>query len=201
MRKGEATRQAILAEAARQVSVQGFGGISIAGLASGMGLSKSGLFAHFGSKEALQQALMEDVVEKYVARVIHPALARPRGRPRLEALIRNWFDWQDSDSEFPGGCPIGAATFEFGSQPGPIRDWLVAQQHKLLDLLTGLFAKGVELGHFRPGTDPRQAAFELNAIAYGYRHASRLLGDPDARARAEAAVAGLLARLSNTKPV
>src|SRR3954470_4749744 len=121
MRKGEATRQAILDHAAAQASRIGLRGLSIGQLAEELALSKSGLFAHFQSKEALQVQVLEHAAANFVDRVVRPALAAPRGIPRLRALFEGWLAWGDSQAS---GCIFVAAAAELDDQPGPARDRL-----------------------------------------------------------------------------
>src|SRR5687768_6462623 len=116
MRKGEATRQVILDHAATLASEVGLEGLTIGSLAEALNLSKSGLFAHFRSKEALQVQVLEHVAARFVERVVKPALRAPRGEARLRALFDNLLEWPKIEA-FPGGCPIIAATSELDSRP------------------------------------------------------------------------------------
>ena len=109
MQKGELTRASILERAVSMASVHGFEGISIGRLANEAGMSKSGLFGHFGSKEALQHAILEFVVEDFKHAVIAPALHQPSGEARLRALFSGWLDWTGQD-RLTGGCPLIAAS-------------------------------------------------------------------------------------------
>ena len=120
MRKGEKTRAAVLDQAVAVASCKGLNGLSIGSLAARAGLSKSGLFAHFGSKEALQQAVLEEAVGAFVNEVVAPALSTQGGISRIRSCFENWLTWS-SAGRFPGGCPLMGATFELDSQPGPLR--------------------------------------------------------------------------------
>src|SRR4026209_785464 len=127
MTKGAQTRENILDHAVRLASETGLEGLTIGTLADELKLSKSGLFAHFRSKEALQVQVLEHVAARFVDFVVKPALAEPRGAPRLRALFERLIEWPKR-KEFPGGCPIIAAASELDDRPGPARDLLVGQQ-------------------------------------------------------------------------
>jgi AcrR family transcriptional regulator len=191
MSKGELTRQAVLDEAARVASRVGLGGVTIGSLAASTQLSKSGLFAHFRSKESLQLQLLEHTAGRFVDLVVRPALAAPRGEPRLRELFDRWLAWEAG--ALPGGCLFVAASSEFDDQPGPVRDQLVRSQRDWLETIAQVFRTGVGESHFRADADPEQFAHDLNGVMLAYHHASRLLGDPDAGPRAHRAFEALLA--------
>ena len=190
MSKGAVTRQTVLDEAARVASRVGLGGLSIGSLAASTQLSKSGLFAHFQSKEQLQLQLLEHTRASFVDLVVRPTLAAACGEPRVRELFRRWLAW-DTDA-LPGGCLFVAASAEFDDQPGPVRDRLVKDQRDWLETIAQVFRTGVSEGHFRRDADPEQFAYDLHGVMLAYHHASRLLGDPDAAARAARAVEALL---------
>jgi AcrR family transcriptional regulator len=190
MTKGSETRQAVLDEAARLASRVGLGGLTIGSLAASTQLSKSGLFAHFQSKESLQLQLLDHARARFVDLVVRPALATRRGEPRLRELFRRWLAW-DADA-LPGGCLFVAASAEFDDQPGPVRDRLAQDQRDWMDTIAQVFRTGVAEGHFRADADPEQFAYDLYGVMLGYHHASRLLADPDAAARATRAFEALL---------
>jgi hypothetical protein len=123
--------------------------------------------------------------------VVRPALAAPRGEPRLRELFRRWLAW-DAEA-LPGGCLFVAASAEFDAQPGPVRDRLAKDQHDWLDTIAQVFRTGIAEGQFRADADPEQFAYDLHGTMLAYHHASRLLGDPDAAARAARAVEALMA--------
>ena len=191
--KGELTRAAILDEAFRIVSKSGLEGLTIGSLADAMQMSKSGLFAHFGSREDLLLAVLARGQEEFLKLVINPALAKPRGLPRLRALFSNWIDWTES-ADLPGGCPmIGGAT-EFDDKPGPVRDALAAGQRSWIDVLRRAARQAIDQGQLAASTDPDQISFELFGIALVVHHHRRLLGYDKARGRALAALDALLER-------
>jgi AcrR family transcriptional regulator len=190
MSRGTETRQAVLDEAARVASRVGLSGLTIGSLAATTRLSKSGLFAHFQSKEALQLQLLDHARARFVDLVVRPALAAPRGEPRVRELFRRWLAW-DGDA-LPGGCLFIAASAELADQPGPLRDRLAQGQRDWIDTMAQVFRTGVAEGHFRPDADPEQFAHDLHGVMLAFHHASRLLGDPDAAARATRAFETLL---------
>jgi AcrR family transcriptional regulator len=191
MGKGELTRHAILERATALASRHGLEGVSIGQLAEGLGLSKSGLFAHFGSKEALQVEILRFAADRFVENVVRPALAQPRGEPRVRAIFERWIAWDRSHS-VPGGCVFVAAASELDDRPGPARDELVRLQRDWLDSIAIAFRSGITEGHFRADCDAEQFAYDLYAVALGLHHARRLLRDPAADARARASVEALL---------
>jgi len=191
--KGERTRAAILDAALRIVSKAGLDGLTIGTLADATGMSKSGLFAHFGSREELLLAVLAHGQAEFTEVVFQPAMAKPRGLPRLKAMFTNWLDWTES-ADLPGGCPmIGGAT-EFDDKPGPVRDMLAGGQRTWIDTLKRTVRQAVDEGQLPAGTDPEQIAFEMFGIALVVHHHRRLLGYPKARARALAALDKLLYR-------
>jgi AcrR family transcriptional regulator len=189
--KGTATRQAVLDEAARVASRVGLGGLTIGSLAAATQLSKSGLFAHFRSKESLQLQLLDHTRARFIELVVRPSLAAPRGEPRMRELFRRWLAW-DTEA-LPGGCLFVAASAEFDDQPGPVRDRLAQDQRDWMDTIAQVFRTGIAEGHFRPDADPGQFAYELHGTMLAFHHASRLLDDPGAAARATRAFEALLA--------
>jgi len=186
--KGARTRQSILDRAVDLASLEGLEGLTIGRLADELELSKSGLFAHFGSKEELQLATIEQARDRFISTVVRPALRAPRGYPRLLALCRSWLKYVKSGT-FPGGCFFAAASFEFDGRPGPIRDIIA----RLMDDWIATLEKAIEMakdeGHLDPDVDPARLAFELNALFFGANFAYYLRGDRKAVKRAERAIA------------
>jgi AcrR family transcriptional regulator len=191
MSKGETTRAAILDVALATASKVGLEALSIGELAKEAGLSKSGLFAHFASKEELQIEVVRKAIDRFVELVVSPALKQPRGEPRVRALFENWFDWSRA-SELPGGCLFIAASSEFDDQPGPLRDLLLASQKDWLSALAQAARIAVEEGHFNANLDTEQFAWQLDAFILGYHHSARLLRSKDAQKRARMAFESLI---------
>ena len=169
---GERTRAAILREAARLATVDGLDGLSLASLADAVGMSKSGLFAHFGSKEELQLATVEAASAIFEEQVIEPAREAPAGVPRLRAYVERFLGHVE-EGVFPGGCFFISAVGEFDARPGPVRDGAMAFNQRWLGLLAEEVATGQAAGELDPGADPPQVAFELNAfMVAGNMHSS-----------------------------
>jgi AcrR family transcriptional regulator len=186
MSKGSVTRERIVDTALQVASVDGLEGITIGRLASEVGLSKSGLFAHFRSKEELQLAVLAAATEKFTQVVVRPALAAPRGEPRVRALFEHWLGWERHES-IPGGCVFMQLSVELDDHPGAARDALVEAQTRWLDALARAAHIAIEEGHFRPGLDTRVFAFQLFGVLCSYYHTKRLLRDERAEAHARAA--------------
>lgn len=174
-------------------AVNGLDGLSIGALAKRSGLSKSGLFGHFGSKQALQHAVLESVVEHFTLHVIAPALKEPTGLERLRTLFKRWLDWAVTD-EWAGGCPLLAASFELDDRPGPLRDFLVDRQSAWLDAIARMARRAVADGAFGSDLDADEFAHEFQSIGLGFSYAARLLQDPRARRHAESAFERLIQR-------
>ncbi len=186
MTKGADTRARILDRAFRLAGRDGLAGVTLGTLASELSMSKSGLFAHFKSKEELQLEVLRTAAERFAASVLRPAFDSPRGLPRLRKLFQNWLSWAN-DPSMPGGCIFFAAALELDDKPGPPRDFLVAAQKDLLATVAKAVRMCIEAGHFRPGLDADQFAFELVGILYAYTHARRLLHDKKAEERTRVA--------------
>ena len=193
--KGERTRAAILDEALRIVSKAGLDGLTIGTLADATGMSKSGLFAHFGSREELLLAVLAHGQAEFAEVVFQPAMAKPRGLPRLRSMFVNWLDWTES-AELPGGCPMIGGASEFDDRPGPVRDMLAGGQRTWIETLKRAVRQAVDEGQLGAETVPEQIAFEIFGIALVVHHHRRLLGYKKARERALVALDSLLKRYS-----
>lgn len=191
MGKGETTRDAILRHAVGLASRVGLSGLSIGRLAQELDLSKSGLFSHFHSKEALQLQVLEYGAARFVESVVKPALAAPRGVRRIDALFDRWLAWSQSDPS-SGGCFFVAMATDLDDRPGPSRDLLVRLQRSWMGLLADLVRAAVREGQLRPETDAEQFATDIYGVMLAYHHASRLLDDPSAEERARRALAALV---------
>jgi AcrR family transcriptional regulator len=172
MRKGDATRARILDEAARQAALRGLATVSLNDVAEAIGISKSGVFKHFQSKEAMQQAVLEATSERVVAFVWAPARDVPAGRARLDFIFRRMLDWDEFEcGEF--GCLVQSSTVEFDDQPGPISDMLHETQGKVMRALKR------EIGKLHdPPLDEEaagQAAFEFRCLIAGFTAMRRTL--------------------------
>lgn len=192
MAKGETTRDAILERALSLATQTGLEGLTMGNLAKEVQLSKSGLFAHFQSKEQLQLDVLETAVSRFLEMVITPALREPRGEPRVRALFERWMTWENA-SFLPGGCPFIALANELDDRPGPLRDRLVSYQRDWLQALATAARIAIAEKHFRADLDSDQFAYDLYAIILAYQHFSRLLQDPAAASRARQGFEALLA--------
>ncbi len=198
--RGERRRQAILAVAVDLASTQGLEGLSVGLLATRLRMSKSGLFAHFGSMEGLQLAVLEAARGVFVEKVVRPALAAPRGLPRLWALVDRWLDYVQR-KVFRGGCFFASASLEFDGRPGPVRDRIAAIMREATDTLHVAVEKAVAEGHLARATRADQLAFELHALAMEANWSFQLFGDPSALALARsAALARLRAAATRAAP-
>lgn len=175
--KGTATRELIVERAFGIARRNGLEGLSIGELATAVGMSKSGVFAHFGSREDLQRSVLDWTAQRFGETVVRPALAKPRGLPRLRAIVSGWFDWVLANEE---GCVILGAAGEYDGRPGPMRDLIVGWLTQWNAQLAKAVRLCIETGELAADTDPELVAFELAALAEGLHNAR--LHDP---ARAE----------------
>jgi AcrR family transcriptional regulator len=191
VRKGDATRVRILDEATRQVAQRGLIAASLGDLAEAVGLSKSGLFKHFESKEAMQLAVIERAQEQFTEYVWRPVQDLPHGRPRLQAIFDRWLDWTETECA-AHGCPIMALSVELDDQPGPLRDALQRGMERWRRTLMREF----QAMRQPPMAEAEAAAayFQMKSYLLGHSEAKRLMGDPDARRSARAAFHALLDR-------
>ncbi|HEY2950876.1 MAG TPA: TetR/AcrR family transcriptional regulator [Micromonosporaceae bacterium] len=194
MGKGDETKMAVLDQAVDVARRVGLSGLTIGSLAEQAQLSKSGLFGHFRSKEALQLQILEHARTRFEQAVARPALHAPRGEPRVRELFDRWLRWDS----LPGGCPFVAAATEFDDQPGAVRDRLVRDQRDLFDMIATVYRTGITEGHFREDADPDQFAQDFYGIILARHHTIRLLGDPRAETRARNAFETLLAHARST---
>ncbi|HEX9275479.1 MAG TPA: helix-turn-helix domain-containing protein [Casimicrobiaceae bacterium] len=197
MSKGEHTRAAILDAALAQASEGGFESLTIGSLAERAGLSKSGLFAHFGSREELQVAAIEAAAARFSETVFLPALRARRGLPRLRALFENWLGWT-ARGGLIHGCPMQAAAVEFDDRPGPVRDAVVEHFARLERELGRAVELAVGQGHLRADLDVGQFVFDMMGIIFAYYHGARLFDVARAEAHARAAFERLLATAAPT---
>lgn len=191
MNKGAQTQATILNHAVAMAGVHGLDGMSIARLARATGMSKSGLFGHFGSKVALQRAVLEAAAKDFVRRVLMPAQQERTGEARLRSLFHHWLQWLYAE-ERPGGCPLVSASIEFADRPGEVHDYLVDQQEAWVDRIRRMCQKAVAEGNFREGLDTRQFAFEFHSIGLGFNFARRLFSDSKALTHANTALDQLI---------
>lgn len=193
MRKGEATRARIVGEASHQAAVRGLTGVSLADVADAVGISKSGLFKHFDSKDDLHRAVIESVMDRFSDTIWRPAEALPPGRARLDVIFERWLHWGE-DEWAESGCPVMALSVELDDQPGALRDLL----HKHLQNWRKTMVR-----EFRSLRDPplseaeaQAAYFQMKSFILGHSDSRRMMGDDDARRSATAAFEALMDRTS-----
>ena len=192
MRRGEQTRALILNEAVALASQVGLEGLSIGALADRVDMSKSGLFAHFGSKEDLQLSTLRQAQALFRDRVFSAAQTAPPGLPRLRSLFSNWLAWLERNDELPGGCLMLSASAEYDDRPGPVRELLVAGQRELRGAIAKAIRLAIDEGHLREQTEAWQFAFELFGIVLATHHDRRLLDDNRSPTRAQDALERLI---------
>jgi AcrR family transcriptional regulator len=173
MAKGERTRKDIIDHALTLAREAGLEGVSLGVLANQAGLSKSGLFAHFKSKEALQLGVLDEAIERFSAIVLRPALQQPRGEPRVRSLFQHFLKWKSGET--PSGCIFMALSYEYDDRPGPIRDRLVKLLRDWHETIGRVASSAVDHGDFRADLDTDLFAFEFQGIAMSHHHALRLL--------------------------
>ena len=187
------TRDRILDTGANLLSQAGLSGVTVGALAELSGMSKSGLFAHFRSKEELQIQLLERAAEIANKHVVAPAFAAQPGLPRLKALVQNWFGWT-RHAGLDGGCPVAAGMFELDDAPGPVRKRLLQMETFWRQLLVQLTQEAVQLGHLQSGLDAEQFVWELCGIYLSHHASLRFVNDPQADKRAAIAFQALIQR-------
>ncbi len=175
--KGQRTRNSILEVAAALATEEGLDPLSIGRLAEATGMSKSGLFAHFGSKEELQLATVEHAAALFVAEVIDPARSAPKGLARIWALCDHMIGYSERQV-FPGGCFFAATSFEFNNRPGPVRDRIESMIRSWLSYLEHAVEQAQEAGELDPKVSAREIAFQLDAFAQASNAQYQLFRDP-----------------------
>ncbi|UCG14439.1 MAG: TetR/AcrR family transcriptional regulator [Deltaproteobacteria bacterium] len=190
MKKGEETRKVILEAGLDMASQLGLECVSIGALAKATNMSKSGLFAHFQSKEGLQVEILNHAARLFSGSVIVPALRTEAGIPRIKALINNWINWS---CELTGGCIFVTASAEYSDRPGKVRECLLRQQNDWIDCLRRIAESAIKKGDFREDIDCEQFAFDLYSLLLGFHLYDRLLDDSETKKRQEIALERLVA--------
>lgn len=190
--KGQATRQRIVSHALKLAGVRGLAGVTIGDLAQDLGISKSGLFAHFRSKEQLQLEILDAAARDFAQHVFAPALEKPRGTERLSAVFDNWLQWIRSN-RIPGGCIFIAGAMEWDDREGPVRDCIAHWFEQLEAGLKRAVSLCVTEGHLRPDLDVEGFVFDMHGVMLKFHLNSRLLHSAKASSRAREAFERLLA--------
>jgi len=190
LQKGQQTRAAILDAALGLASHMGLEGLSIGALAEVTQMSKSGVFAHFGSREELQISVIREYHARFEEEVFYPAIREPRGLPRLRALFERWI--HRVSIELDSGCIYISGAVEFDDRPGPVRDALAAMVRDWQSALERAIRQAVAEGHLPPDTDPMQMVFEVHGLILALHHDARFLRNPGVLDRARAGFDRLL---------
>jgi AcrR family transcriptional regulator len=188
--RGDETRKRIVRRASEVATIDGLGAVSLAQLADGLGISKSGVHQLFGTKEELQLETVADARQRFIDVVIAPVWSKAEGLPRLTALVKSWVDYV-RHHEFPGGCFITRCSIEFATHPGRVRESLLAAMREWVSLLEGELASAKRQGKLTKSTNCRQLAFEIEALLVAGNN-GLLIGDEEALVRTERGVARLL---------
>jgi AcrR family transcriptional regulator len=198
LHKGQQTRAAILDAALGLASHMGLEGLSIGALADVTQMSKSGVFAHFGSREELQISVIREYHARFEEEVFFPAIREPRGLPRLRALFERWI--RRVSVELDSGCIYISGAVEFDDRPGPVRDALAGMVRTWHATLERAIRLSIEQGHLRPETDPTQMLFELHGLILALHHDARFLRIPGALDRARAGFERTLSHYATAAP-
>jgi AcrR family transcriptional regulator len=192
--KGQQTKAAIVDAALQMAAQVGLEGLSIGLLADHLHMSKSGVFAHFGSREELQLSVVREYHARFERDVFMPAMQAKRGLPRVRALFDHWM--KRTSEEIDSGCIYIGGAVEFDDQPGPVRDELVRSVRAWIDAVITAIDMAIAEGHLQADTDARQVGFEIHGLILALHYEARLLRDPKATQRAHTAFEGILARHS-----
>lgn len=190
MRKGEQTRAAIIDAALEHAARHGLEGLTIGPLAERMKMSKSGVFAHFGSREDLQIAVLKEYERRFVDDVLRPGLEQPRGLSRLQTMLERWLERSAREAE--QGCLWVSGAAEYDDRPGAVRDELVAMIRSWKRALVRAIELAVETGELRADTDASELVFDIYGVILVLHHDARLLASPDAGERARRAIARMI---------
>lgn len=193
MTKHATTKSLILDTAMKIASREGIEGLTIGELAKAVGMSKSGLFAHFGGRDQLQLDVLKLATDQFVDLVMRPAFKAERGEARVKAMFKNWLDHLDDVSHLPGGSILIAASIELDDRPGALRDFAQKAQKDLIANIEKAAQISVDEGHFRSDLAPEQFAWSMYSFVLGYHHFKRFLDDPKAELHVKRSFNGLLA--------
>ena len=189
MTKGEDTKRTILDAGLKMATKLSLETVTIGNLAKETQMSKSGLFAHFQSKENLQVEILKHAGELFAQGVVIPSLLEKAGIPRIKALVNNWIAWS---TRMTGGCIFVSSSTEFSERPGKVRDFILAQQESWIDSLRRMALSAIRVGDFRDEIDCDQFAFELYSLLLGFHYYDRLLQDGQTMTRQKDALERLL---------
>lgn len=180
IQRGQATKKLILDEAMKIASLNGIQGITIGELAKKVGMSKSGLFAHFENKDNLQLEILKLASEHFVERVMKPAFTEDKGLPRIESMFNHWLTFLNDNSTLPGGSIFIAASFELDDCPGVLKDFVQKSQNDLILNIEKAVQMAIDCKHFKSSTNKNDFAWKLYSYVLGYHHYKRMLNHPEA---------------------
>ena len=195
--KGQQTKAAIVDAALGLATQIGLEGLSIGALAEVMRMSKSGVFAHFGSREELQISVIREYYARFEVEVFYPALLQPKGMPRLKTLFQNWMN--RTSVEIDSGCLFISGAVEFDDRPGPVRDALAGSVKTWLAAMDRAVVQAKQAGHLRADVDEHQMAFEIHGLILALHYEARFLKTPGSVARAHTGFANILARYGSAQ--
>ena len=199
LHKGQQTKSAIVDAALGLATQIGLEGLSIGVLAEVMRMSKSGVFAHFGSREELQISVIREYYTRFEEEVFYPALQHPKGMPRLKALFQNWMN--RTSVEIDSGCLFISGAVEFDDRPGPVRDALAGSVKTWLAAMDRAVVQAKESGHLAQDVDEHQMAFEIHGLILALHYEARFLKTPGSVARANTGFANILSRYGSASSV
>lgn len=191
-KRGEATKKLILDTAMKIASTLGIQGITIGELAKAIGMSKSGLFAHFENKDNLQLEILKLASDNFVEKVMKPAFKQPRGVARIKALFENWMEFLRDDSSLPGGSIFIAASFELDDRPGLLKDFVQKTQNDLILNIEKTVQIAIDNGDLKPTTNKHEFAWKLYSFVLGFHHFKRMLNHPEAEGFIRKSVSDLI---------
>ena len=197
MHKGQQTKAAIVDAALGLATQIGLEGLSIGALAEVMRMSKSGVFAHFGSREELQISVIREYYTRFEDEVFYPALQHPKGMPRLKALFKNWMN--RTSVEIDSGCLFISGAVEFDDRPGPVRDALAGSVKTWLAAMNRAVVQAKQAGHLAQDVDEHQMAFEIHGLILALHYEARFLKTPGSVNRANTGFANILARYGSAQ--
>ncbi len=178
--RGQTTKRLILEEAMKIASVHGIEGITIGELAKKVGMSKSGLFAHFENKDNLQLEILKMATDHFVEVVLKPSFKEPQGLARIEAIVDNWIKFLNDTATLPGGSIFISASFELDDRPGVLKDFVQKSQNDLILNIEKAVQIAIDCKHLKSNTDKNDFAWKLYSYVLGYHHFQRMLHNPKA---------------------
>ncbi len=195
--KKQDTKRLILSTAVKIASTHGIQGVTLGELAKKIGMSKSGLFAHFEKKDNLQLEILQMASHHFVENVMKPAFQKPKGLPRIEALVKYWLDYLEDDSALPGGSVFVAASFELDDRPGILKNFVQKKQEELIFNIEKAVQIAIDEGHLKKTMNKKDFAWKMYSFILGFQHYKRMLHHPKARSFIQRAMKELISLNKN----